>query len=281
MSYVDRYPVQPEEMNVQHYPATNNTIGNDAPPRLFVLIHGFLSSAYSFQALIPELCFYGEVVTFDLPGFGKSKKTLQYRYSYAQYALTVNAIIKPYVTEKTEVIPVGHSMGGQIALRLPKIMLRPPKKIVLLASSGSIARLPFWLRTTTYFPFFSTLLRRYIRKHDVRNILHEVIYDSSIITDGHVSAYEEPLREKAMYQALAKFIRHREGDLTTAELADIHVPVLLLWGEADSIVPLKVGEKLVSALPCATLSVYPKTGHLLPEEMPKETAKAIRSFTEA
>ncbi|QQK76221.1 alpha/beta hydrolase [Salicibibacter cibarius] len=277
MNYVDRYPVRPEDMNVQHYPEA----GNASPPRLFVLIHGFMSSAYSYQALIPELRLYGEVVTFDLPGFGKSKKTLRYRYSYAQYALTVNAIIKLYVTEQTEVIPVGHSMGGQIALRLPKIMPRLPKKIVLLASSGGIARLPFWLRAATYLPFFSTWLRRYIRKHDVSNILHEVIFDSSIVTDKHVSAYEEPLREKAMYQALTKFIRHREGDLTKTELAEIHVPVLLLWGEADSIVPLKVGEKLVGALPCATLSTYPEIGHLLPEEMPKETAKAIRSFAES
>ncbi|QDI90118.1 alpha/beta hydrolase [Salicibibacter halophilus] len=276
MSYVDHYPVQPEEVNVQHYPASNS----DAPRRLFVLIHGFMSSAYSYQAMIPELRLYGEVVTFDLPGFGKSKKTLRYHYSYAQYAKTVDSIIKPYVTEQTEVVPVGHSMGGQIALRLPKTMSRPPKKIVLLASSGGIARLPSWLRTATYLPFFSFWLRRYIRKHDVRNILDEVIYDSSMITNEHVYAYEKPLREKAMYKALAKFIRHRDSDLTRKELAAIDVPVLLLWGEADSIVPLQVGEKLVSALPCARLATYPEIGHLLSEEMPAETAKAIQSFAE-
>ncbi|AXF55018.1 alpha/beta fold hydrolase [Salicibibacter kimchii] len=277
MSYVDRYPVQADEINVQHYPATEN----NASQRLFVLIHGFMSSAYSYQALIPELRFYGQVVTFDLPGFGRSKKTLRYRYSYAQYAKTVHAILQPYVSEKTEVIPVGHSMGGQIALRLPKIMPRPPKKIVLLGSSGGIARLPYWVRAATYLPFFSTWLRRYIRKHDVRNILHEVIYDASIITNEHVYAYEKPLQEKAMYQSLTKFIRHREGDLTKTELADIHVPILLLWGEADRVVPLNVGEKLVRALPSATILTYPEIGHLLPEEMPKETAKAIQSFTEA
>ncbi|MBB6449195.1 pimeloyl-ACP methyl ester carboxylesterase [Geomicrobium halophilum] len=276
MNSVNRYPLAAEDLNVQHFTARNQAVED----RLFVLIHGFMSSSYSFHLLIPELRGFGEVVTLDLPGFGESVKKVKYRYSYEQYAKTVKAVIDEFASEYTMVIPVGHSMGGQVALRLALLMPDTRKRLVLLASSDGMSRSPSWLRIATFLPFFSWWLSRYVRRRDVRKVLAQVIYDESSITEAQVASYQKPLQEHSMFRALAKFIRHREDDLDEGTLKNINVPVLLLWGKADRIVPLYVGKKLVNRLPDAKLVVYPRKGHLLPEEMPVETARAISLFVE-
>jgi pimeloyl-ACP methyl ester carboxylesterase len=46
------------------------------------------------------------------------------------------------------------------------------------------------------------------------------------------------------------------------------VPTLLLWGDADRIVPLEIGRGLLERIPDARLEVLPETGHLPLEERP-------------
>jgi non-heme chloroperoxidase len=45
------------------------------------------------------------------------------------------------------------------------------------------------------------------------------------------------------------------------ELSEIDVPTLILWGEQDALFPREEQERLASAIPGATLKIYPETGH--------------------
>jgi len=47
----------------------------------------------------------------------------------------------------------------------------------------------------------------------------------------------------------------------TPKLPTLHIPTLLLWGDADRISPVKVGQRLGSLLPRAELHVFPGAGH--------------------
>jgi pimeloyl-ACP methyl ester carboxylesterase len=49
------------------------------------------------------------------------------------------------------------------------------------------------------------------------------------------------------------------------QLAQVAIPTLLLWGDADPISPVRVGERLASLLPCAKLQVVAGGGHGLAE----------------
>ena len=106
----------------------------------------------------------------------------------------------------------------------------------------------------------------------------EVTYDKKIIKKEMMEGYLTPLKEKAFYHSFIRFIRHREGDLSSDLLKAIKLPVLLLWGREDQIVPLSIGELFKHDLPNASLMVFDKTGHLLPEERPEEVAEAIHHF---
>ncbi|MFD2837999.1 alpha/beta fold hydrolase [Azotobacter vinelandii] len=57
------------------------------------------------------------------------------------------------------------------------------------------------------------------------------------------------------------FIEYHE-DLTH-RLAELRMPVLLLWGDADPISPVGVGQRLAVLLPRAELHVFPGAGHRL------------------
>jgi pimeloyl-ACP methyl ester carboxylesterase len=61
-------------------------------------------------------------------------------------------------------------------------------------------------------------------------------------------------------------------------LATVTRPVLLLWGEADTVFPLSHGDRLRKALPNAVLETIPACGHWAPLDAPCEVAAHVRAF---
>jgi pimeloyl-ACP methyl ester carboxylesterase len=54
-----------------------------------------------------------------------------------------------------------------------------------------------------------------------------------------------------------------------AELASIHIPSLIPWGERDVLLPLASGQQLRKALPHATFISLPNCGHRPPLSQPE------------
>ncbi|MGH8438237.1 MAG: alpha/beta fold hydrolase [Pseudomonas sp.] len=64
----------------------------------------------------------------------------------------------------------------------------------------------------------------------------------------------------AEYPSLPRWFIDDHSDLSD-RLAELQMPVLLLWGDNDPISPVEVGEHLARLLPCTTLQVLPGAGH--------------------
>lgn len=60
-----------------------------------------------------------------------------------------------------------------------------------------------------------------------------------------------------------------------AHLPGIEIPALLLWGDADPISPVPVGQRLASLLPRAELHVFPGGDHDLASSFAREVAPLI------
>lgn len=243
---------------------------------VLVLVHGYLSSLFSYRLLTPHLANDFSLLIFDLPGFGKSEKSKTYEHSLDNYAKTLLQLIKAFDLNRVTV--VGHSMGGQIGLRAALLAPNKIERIIGLAAAGYMGQVKKSLRMATKLPSFPFFLRLYFRRHKMRNTFLDVTYNKTIVTKEMMDGYIEPLKEKAFYNSLTRLIQDREGDLSSEEVAQISQPVLLLWGKEDRIVPLKIGERFAKDLPNATLKIFKETGHLLPEEKPEEVAEAIREF---
>ncbi|MDT8859309.1 alpha/beta hydrolase [Alkalihalobacillus sp. MEB130] len=248
---------------------------NGKPPIL--LIHGFVSSTYTFHRLIPLLKKNFSVIAIDLPGFGRSEKSKTFIYSFENYANFVSGCIDYFDLEGVTL--VGHSMGGQIALYTAKRFPTKITKLILVCSSGYLKPAKKAHIYCSYIPFFRLAVERYIRRKDVKKSLENVFYNQSLINEEMMEEFARPLSEKDFYVSLIRLLRYREGDLSSKELREIAVPTLIVWGEEDKVVPLAIGKRLVEDLPNAKLITYEKTGHLVTEERTDELYRHILSYT--
>jgi pimeloyl-ACP methyl ester carboxylesterase len=244
-----------------------------------VLLHGFLSSTFSFRRLIPLLCEEFNVINIDLPPFGKSGKSTYYSYSHQNIAQTIICLIEKL--GKKQVILIGHSMGGQVALNVSLQNPNLVQKIVLLCSSGYLPPSKRPLIMTSYLPFFYLYVKFWLaRSGGVIQNLRNVVHNHSLIDDAMISGYLQPFIENnEIFKALTKMIRDREGDLSPEDLKKIETPCLLIWGEHDKVVPIHIGRRLNNDLKHSKLIILKNTGHLVPEERPEEVYDHIKSFT--
>src|SRR3954471_7401378 len=80
---------------------------NPNSQKTLVLLHGFLSSTFSYRRLIPYLNKEYQVVSIDLPPFGKSGKSSKFVYSYSNLAQTVIQLVHSLGLQ--EITLIGHS----------------------------------------------------------------------------------------------------------------------------------------------------------------------------
>lgn len=243
-----------------------------------VLLHGFLSSTFSFRRLVPLLCKEFNVISVDLPPFGKSGKTSIYTYSLQNQATTVIRLLEHL--GKKKVILIGHSMGGQVALNVCYQRPEFVQETVLLCSSGYLKRSKLPLILSSYIPFFYLYVKRWLASSGVEKNLRNVVHDHSLIDEVMLTGYLQPFTEdNEIFKGLTKMIRDREGDLTQEQLKKIETPCLLIWGEHDKVVPIQIGKRLKKDLKNSKLIILEKTGHLVPEERPEEIFRYILNFT--
>ncbi|WP_077214440.1 alpha/beta fold hydrolase [Bacillus dakarensis] len=246
--------------------------------KTLLLIHGFLSSTFSFRRLIPFLKEDYSIISVDLPPFGKSGKSVQYVYSYENMAKSVIELVEHLGLKGIGLI--GHSMGGQISLNIAHLRPDLVDKAVLLSSSGYLARAKQSLILTSYIPFFHFFVKRHLAKSGVMRNLKNVVYNHALIDDEMFNGYLVPFLEDDIFKALTRMLRHREGDLPEEVLHKIETPSLLIWGEHDKVVPLGIGKRLHKDLKNSELIVLEETGHLVPEERPEEVYCHIKKFLE-
>lgn len=247
--------------------------------RTIILIHGFLSSTFSFRRLTPLLEKDYNVLSVDLPPFGNSGKSTQYLYSYENMAKSIIALTKYLHIENCTV--AGHSMGGQIALNIAHLRPELVDKVILLCSSGYLERSKKSLILLSYLPFSHLIVKGYLAKSGVLKNLQNVVHDHALIDDEMFNGYMKPFLNKNIFKGLARMIRHREGDLPEQTLRQIETPCLLIWGEEDRVVPLHIGKRLHKDLKNSELIVLKDTGHLVPEERPMEVFEHMKKFIES
>ncbi|WP_270179176.1 alpha/beta fold hydrolase [Alkalihalobacillus sp. CinArs1] len=260
-----------------HYEYHENEVTSDRP--VLTLLHGFLSSTFSYRRLIPLLSKHYTIVAVDLPPFGRSEKSSRFVHSYQNFAEVVIELLERLSIDET--VMIGHSMGGQVALRAASIDEDLVKKNILLSSSGYLEKARQSLVYSSYLPFFSMYLKRWLSRKGAKGNLVNCVYDPNLIDEEMVDGYVQPFFHEGIFRSLVRMIRDREGDLSQEELRRIHTPSLLIWGEHDRVVPLQIGKRLAEDLPNSELIVYEKTGHLLPEEQPRSILRDIQKFIQA
>ncbi|MGD7006601.1 alpha/beta fold hydrolase [Metabacillus sp. 84] len=258
-----------------HYELYEKNLGKPT----MVLLHGFLSSTFSFRRMIPLLMEEFRIIAIDLPPFGKTEKSIRFVHSYRNMAKIVIELLEKLQVKNA--VLVGHSMGGQVSLYAVKEKPEMFKKVVLLCSSGYMKRMKHYMICGSYVPYFYLCIKHWLSSQGVFKNLCNVVYDHSLIDQEMMDGYMQPFVDDRIFMALARMIRDREGDLSKEDLMKIEVPSLLIWGQEDKIVPVEVGRRMSRDLPNASLFELAQTGHLVPEERPFHVMDRIMNFSHA
>lgn len=244
----------------------------DGPPVL--LLHGFLGSSSNWDATLYILGNAGyRTIAFDRPPFGLSDKRPELDYSLEAQAALTAALMDELGIEQAALI--GHSAGGavvsQFALAYPERVTRlvlVAGAVGLNADSGTadtaVGRtFSFLVESDPNSPVARLALRAMFNGPLARNMLGQAVNNPDLMTPEMAARNARFLQLTGWEAGLLAFARDTRWDKPELEaLAQVKIPVLLQWGEADRIVPLEVGERLRGIFPDVTWKTYPDTGHI-------------------
>jgi len=248
-----------------------------------LLLHGFATSSYTWQAIIPDLARNHRVIAVDLRGFGASDKPLDDKYSVFDQAEVIQTFIEQENLRDLTVI--GHSFGGGVTLALAlrsKVQPRPRiKNIVLVDSVAYKQTLPIFFKLLQVPGLAEVSMALVPPEVQSAQGLKLAYYDHEKITSRAISEYATALYSPAAKHALVKTVEQiipPNIDEIALSYRTIRVPTLVVWCEEDKVVPFVFGQRLKADIPAAELVVFSKCGHMPQEEKPEETARAIQAF---
>lgn len=251
-----------------------------------VLLHGYAASIatwHDLRRLIPPDRY--TTYLLDLKGFGFSAKPNDTRYSPADQAALVAGFLE--ALGLTDVVLVGHSLGGGIAL-LTATRLRDRDsgrvaRLVLVDAAAYRHPLPPIMRLLAR-PLAGTLLLTLVPTRTiVRHVLRACFHEQAGITPARIERYALGFSRHGICHAFGESVRRiipPDYDRLVAAYGNLGVPTLIVWGRNDRITPLAMGERLARELPGASLSVIDDCGHNPHEERPVETWREISAFLE-
>lgn len=251
--------------------------GDPSAQPTVLLVHGSGPGATAHGAwawLVPALQGAGfAVVAPDLVGFGWTQRTDGFDYTLDAWVDQLCAVLDDLGL--ASVMLVGNSLGGAIALSLAA---RDPQRIQRMVTMGTVgsphAITPALELVWGYEPSAAAM----------EALLRAMPFDPSVVTpallDGRVEASQRP-GWQASFRAM--FPHPLQGALdamtvTPEVLARIALPVLLLHGREDPVIPAEGSWRIAQALPDAELLVYPQVGHVPSVECPARYADAVTGF---
>lgn len=243
--------------------------------RAVVMIHGTGSSLHTWEPWAQGLEDAFRVIRFDLPGSGLSPPDPTDDYSDARSVAVLKTMMDDLGVERAAL--VGNSLGGRIAWTFAAAHPERVERLVLISPDG-FASPPFEYGEAPDIPAIFGLVEYVLPRFMLRSNLEVAYADPARLDDATLARYYDLLRAPGGRGVLLE--RFRQTILTDPEprLAQITVPVLLLWGEEDAMIPVANAADYQRVLPDATLIRLPALGHVPQEEAPAVSLAPVRAF---
>ena len=259
------------------YSYTRSKINSDTP---LILLHGFGASIEHWRNNIPILGQQYHVYALDLLGFGASRKA-NTKYSVYLWVEQVHDFWQTFIGEP--VVLVGNSIGSLVCLTAAITYPEMVKGIVMLSLPDVSIRqemIPAWLQ-----PIVSTIenlvaspillknLLKILRKPTIIKRWAGVPYpDKTAITDELVTILSSPAYDRGSdktFLALFRSLRQANFAPSAKEvLPQLKIPILLIWGDRDRMVPPKTAPIFAALNPQIKYIEMKGVGHCPHDECP-------------
>ena len=255
----------------------------DAP--VLLLLHGSNASLFTWEPWSKRLSDHYRVVSVDLPAHGLTGATPNGDYTNAGMANFVAAFADKIGLKSFAL--AGNSMGGGVAARFAEDHPDRVTALILVDAGGMPSKagdhIPLGfklLRQSWLRPFLTHLDPRPL----VREGLNAAIVRKQVLTEQMIALYSDmALLEGSRAATAERFGQFASGDINYVKdhVGALKMPVLILWGEDDHLIPVATAATWHDAIPGSKVLVYSGTGHIPMEEVDFQSAGDVRAFLEA
>lgn len=251
---------------------------------VLLLIHGMAGTCANWESVIEPLAINRTVIAPDFPGHGSSAPGGG-DYSLGSLASGLRDLLLALGHERATL--VGHSLGGGVAMQFTYQFPEMVERLVLVSSGGlgpdvspilRAAALPgaelFISATASVGGWVGSAIGRGLGAVGLRPNA-----DLAEITRGYATL-ADPDRRKAFVTTLRSVVGmegQRVSALDKLYLAEA-LPLLIVWGEEDPIIPVDHARAAHEQLPDSRLEVFEETGHLPQLERPGRFIAALERF---
>ena len=253
---------------------------------VLLLIHGMGGRYENWREVIEPLARRYTVVAPDLPGHGASGAGAG-DYSLGAFAAGLRDLLLALGHERATL--VGHSLGGGIAMQLGYHFPELSERLVLVSSGGlgpevslilRAAALPgseLWVAATARTASRAgAALGRGLGAIGLR-----ASTDVAEVARGYASL-ADPDRRAAFLATVRSVIssRGQRVDASDRLYLSARIPVLIIWGARDPIIPVHHAERAHKAIAGSQLEIFEGVGHLPQLEVPGRFVAVIERFLE-
>jgi pimeloyl-ACP methyl ester carboxylesterase len=272
------------EITIHDQRVTYRTAG-EGP--VLLLIHGMAGSATTWKQVMPRLAERFTVVAPDLLGHGSSDKPAG-DYSLGAFASGLRDLLVALGHERATV--VGQSLGGGVAMQLAYQYPERCERLVLVSAGGLGVEVNPVLRLLTL-PGSEAVLRLACAG-PVRGTVESVgglawrlgLQPAPVVRElwrSYASLADDATR-KAFLRTLRAVVDPRGQAVSAANRLHLagEVPTLIVWGDADPIIPVDHAAAAHDAIQGSRLEIFEGVGHYPHCEAPERFVEVLTEFVE-
>ncbi len=253
---------------------------------VFILLHGFGASTFSWREVMAPLSETGTVIAYDRPAFGLTERPLTWEednpYTQESNIALLLGLMDALGIQKA--ILVGNSAGGTLATAFT--LAHPERVGALIEVDAAVYQtIPdspplYWLLNTPQMDHLGPLIARRLGASNGEDFLKNAWHDlSKLASDPSIQAgYRQPFMVDNWDRALWAYTQAARAPDFIDRLAHITVPTLVISGDDDQIVPVEASRQLAEDIPGAIYQVIENCGHLPQEECPQAFMAVVLDF---
>ena len=251
---------------------------------VLLLLHGTGAATHSWRALLPLLAERFTVVAPDMPGHGFTSGRPAGGLSMVAMARAVGELVA--ALDVTPRLIIGHSAGVAVAVRMALDGLATPAGIIGLNSAlmpfpGIAAKLfPTLARMLFVNPFAPHIFAGIARQQGEVGGFLKRSTGSRIDAEG-ANLYQRLFATPAHCAGAITMMADWDLESLTRDLPKLAVPLLLVHGEDDAMIPPASARDAAALVPGARVETLAGLGHLAHEEAPDQVAALIAGFAAA
>jgi pimeloyl-ACP methyl ester carboxylesterase len=268
-----------------HYLESPADVPSDATH--FLLLHGFTFNAWTWAPVLDLFAERGRAMAYDQLPYGLSAKPTHGDWDgpnpYSKEAAITQLFSIMDNLGLQRVALVGNSSGGTLALEAALAHPERVSALILVAPWVYVTRptLPEGLASLPQMRRLSLLIARKLGENGA--LLDLSYADAARISDERREHFDVHTRVAGWDLAWGELLAlSLSAPVTVSErLAEVQVPVLLVTGDTDRLVPVEDSRRVAEQLPNATFALIPGCGHVPQEECPDEFERVVDEWLQA